>query len=130
MVAGVQGAGGFQEQNRRLAVGSGAVLNPARDDVERARIEVDGPFGAVGAVAEVDGEAAVDDEEELVGFGVAVPHELARDLDHSNVVVVDRGHNSWTPLVGERGKRGGERNGLLKGERHSFIVRDECAVDE
>ena len=46
-------------------------------------------------------ELAGGDEEELVGLVVVVAHELALDLDHLDVVVVQGGDDLRAPVVVE-----------------------------
>ena len=70
-VAGVPCLGGFEQQDRCLAVRDGLVLDPARDDKALALLEVDAPL------SEFDREVTVEHEEQFVGLGVVVPNELA-----------------------------------------------------
>ena len=68
----------LDEQHVSLVVGSGAVLDAARHDEELAGSELDR------AIAQLDRQAPVQDEEEVVRIGMRVPHELAlglHDLD-------------------------------------------------
>src|ERR671922_111337 len=74
---------GSDQEDVRLLVGARAVLDPARDDEELALLELDI------SVAELDRQAALQDEEEVVGVGMRVPDELAFHLDHGELVVVE-----------------------------------------
>src|SRR3989442_972224 len=77
------------EQDHVNLVGEreGAVLDPARDDDELARAELSV------AVAELHAKATLHDQEQLVFAVVVVPHELAPQLDHLHVHVVDVTHD-------------------------------------
>ena len=70
-VAGVPCLGGFEQQDRCLAVRDGLVLDPARDDEALALLEVDA------LRRKFDREVTVEHEEQFVGLGVVVPDELA-----------------------------------------------------
>ena len=56
------------------------------------------------AVAQPDRQAAVEHEEELVGVGVAVPDELALDLDDLDLVVVKGRDHLGGPVVADVGQ--------------------------
>ena len=58
-----------------------------------------------------DVEPAVEDEEELVGVGVDVPHVVARGVGDPHVVVVDPGHDARTVDLLERRQRLGQVDG-------------------
>ena len=68
----------------------------ARHDVDVARPE------AGVTLRHLDGQRARQDVEQLVGVGVAVPRELAVDLDHADVVVVDDGDGQRLPRLVDR----------------------------
>src|SRR5262249_39180403 len=53
------------------------------------------------AVAKVNGHRAVDDDEDLVGVAMAVPDELAAELDELELVVVHPGNDLRRPMIGE-----------------------------
>jgi hypothetical protein len=65
-----------------LFIGSRAMLDAAGHDEQLAWGELDV------AVAQLDREPAGEDEEEVVGLVVLVPHELAVCLDDLDLVVV------------------------------------------
>ena len=67
----------------RLRLGARAVLDARRHDVELARPEHDV------AVAELDRQLPLDDEEEVVRVGVRVPDELAARLRDLELVPVE-----------------------------------------
>ena len=75
LVAGVEDAAGFDEEEVDFVGGEGLVLDSFGDDEHLAGVEVDG------TVAEVDAEMAVEDEEGLVGVLVVVPDEVSVELD-------------------------------------------------
>src|ERR671923_50151 len=66
-----------------FVAGARAVLDPARDDEELSLLELDV------SVAKLDRQAALQDEEEVVGVGMRMPDELAFHLDHGELVVVE-----------------------------------------
>jgi hypothetical protein len=66
----------------RLLVGLRAVLDAAWDDEQLALLEHDVP------VAQLDRQASLQDEEEVVGLVVLVPDELAEHLHDDQLVVV------------------------------------------
>jgi len=83
-------------------IGLGAVLDTARDDKQLAGSEVDR------AVTQLDRQAAVQDEEEVVRVGVRVPHELALGRDDLNLEVVELGDDPGTEVLVEDGELRGE----------------------
>jgi hypothetical protein len=60
-----------------------AVLDAAGDDEQLTGPEIDV------AVAKLDRQASHKDEEEVIGIGVCVPHELALHLDQLELVIVE-----------------------------------------
>lgn len=66
--------------------------------------QLDSTFVVVVAVAQVDRQVAVDDDEHLVGVGVAVPDVFARDLGQAHFGVVDGGEGARAPEVIEGGE--------------------------
>jgi hypothetical protein len=83
-----------------------------RDDVQLA--------GAASHVAVVhaDRERTREDEEHLVGLGVAVSRELAVGADDPEVVVVEDGDGARRPWLRDLGEHGGE----VDGRGHPHIV--------
>src|SRR5215204_292741 len=55
-----------------------------------------------GAVAEFDLELALEHEKEIVGVRIAVPDELALDLDDLDLVAVHRCHDAWREALVEQ----------------------------
>src|SRR4030095_4960300 len=76
-VAGVDGAGGLDEQDRSFLLCSRAVLDAARDDEQLALVEFDV------AVTKLDREVSLGDEEEVVVVALFVPDELGLDLQYA-----------------------------------------------
>lgn len=76
------------------------------------------------AVAEIDAQATGEDDEGLVGVGVAVPDEVAFDLHQLELVVVHLGDHPGLPAVVEQGELGGEvdRLGCAGGHRCAPVV--------
>ena len=89
---------GSMSTERGLLGGDRAVLDASRHDEQLAR-----PEGDL-AVGQPDGQGALDHEEELVGVGVGVPHELALDLDDLDLVVVQGRDDLGGPVVREEGE--------------------------
>src|SRR6266545_5176308 len=71
------------------------MLHAPGDDEQLTLVEHDR------SVSQLDLELALQDEEEVVGLGVAVPDKLALRLDDHHLVVVQRRHRSRRPVVGE-----------------------------
>src|SRR4029453_19385622 len=95
-ITGVEGLTRFQEHYQGLLIGDRAVADPSRDDEQLARSE-----GNVALVLETDAQPTSSDKEDLVGVLVLVPDELASNLDHLDVVVVDVGDDLRTPIFVE-----------------------------
>jgi hypothetical protein len=92
----VRSASRLNQQDVRLVIRPGAVLNAARHDVHVPLTQLDV------AIAELDGQAPLEDEEELVGLVVLVPDELSLDLDDLDVVVVQLADDLGAPVLGEQ----------------------------
>src|ERR1022692_3043934 len=97
---GVNNAARLQEEHRRFGIGARAVLDTARHDEEFPRPQHDV------AIAQLDGELPVQDQEELIGVGVLVPGELALNLHDPDVVVVDPGNFLRRPVLSETRQHG------------------------
>ncbi len=100
IVAGRERARWFEHQDgsagrRRL------VFHSSRHDEGVALTQRDGRLIAGGA-AQFDVEGAVEDEEELVGVVVGVPHVLSPGVRDSHVVVIDGGDDPGAPHIIER----------------------------
>jgi hypothetical protein len=54
------------------------------------------------AITWLDGQVAIDHEEQFVGVLVRVPNELALDLDQLDLVIVQAGYQFWRPVLGEQ----------------------------
>ena len=74
-ITGVDGGSALDQQERRLLISARAVLDPARHDEQLARTEF------YVAIAQLNRQVAVEDEEEVIGVVVLVPYKLALDLD-------------------------------------------------
>src|SRR5690606_9183877 len=97
-VAGVGGAGGFDEEKGGFLFGDGLVLHAAGDDVEVAGAEGHVAFG------HADGETAREDEKEVVRVLVVVGYELAEGLDDHDVVAVEGGDGARCPMIRKLGE--------------------------
>lgn len=84
------------EEDVALLLRDGAVLGAPGHDEEVAGIEHGG-----GRIAKLDGEAAVEDEEQLVGVGMRVPGEGAEQLGHPDLVAVVAGNDARVVNVAE-----------------------------
>ena len=60
------------------------------------------------AVAQLDGQLSVEDEEEFIGVVMGVPYEIALDLHNLDLAVVQPGHRLRRPVVSERRQLLGE----------------------
>ena len=97
-----QRPGRLEHQDRGAGVGDRLVLGTARDHEDAALRQGDA------AVPQLDGQGAVQDQEELVGVVVGVPDVFAVHLGDADVVVVDAGDDARAPQLVERGQRVGE----------------------
>ena len=77
-------------------VSDGAVFDAFGHDEHLAGVEGDG------SVSELDVEAALEDEEEVVGVVVLVPDKFTFDFDDHDVGRIELGHGTWGPMVGKR----------------------------
>lgn len=99
-IADVHRAGRLQQQDRGAIGCRGPVLGSLWYDEDRAFLKVDRALLS-SACAKRDVDVSVEDEEELVGVGVAVPDELALDLRDADVVVVDLSDDLGAPELVE-----------------------------
>src|SRR5690242_9753987 len=51
------------------------------------------------AIAHADLQDALDDDKYFVRIGVAVPDEIALQLDQLELIIVHFGHHTWRPLL-------------------------------
>lgn len=70
-------------------------------------------------VTQLDSESAIDDQEEFIGFFMAMPHQLALDFDDLYVIIVDVRDCFRGPLVGKLCELCDEINRF---ESHDFKV--------
>ena len=91
-VAGVFGGGGFEEEDGGSVFGDGVVFDAFGDNVHVAFVEVDG-F----AIAKLDGELALEDEEEFVFVFVGVPGEIAFEFGELDLLAVEFGDDFGCP---------------------------------
>src|SRR5262249_12793080 len=96
-VPGVQCAHGFKEKNVDLIGGNGVVLNPLWNDEELPRRKSDL------AIAELDHQATLEDEEQLVGVLMTVPDEFTLELRDLHVLTVELTDDAGAPMFGEVG---------------------------
>jgi hypothetical protein len=94
-VSSVERRGRLGKKYVGLTCGHGLVFDPPRHDEELAFVEVDG------SLAEVDGEASSEDQEELVLLFVVMPHELALELRELDVLAVQLADDPRAPLFRE-----------------------------
>jgi hypothetical protein len=92
-IAGVDGSRRFEEQNFRLLVGAGAMLDAARDDNSFPGAHLDN------VVAEFDAEPALPDEEKFVFLLMPMPRKLALDLDELDLLPIHRCDHLGPPLL-------------------------------
>lgn len=104
-VAGVHGRGRFDEHDlSALTTGYRLVVHSSRHDVQLAGTERHVP------AVQADGQRPPEYEEELIGFRVTVPGELALGLDHADVIVVQHRHRTRRPGLLELRQGGREIN--------------------
>src|SRR5687768_5261973 len=93
-VARARGARRLEHEDR--ATGRGRlVLDAPRHDEDVTALQRNGALLAAG-LAQRDVEPAIQDEEELVGVGVHVPHVVTLRVGDLHVVVVDAGDDAGT----------------------------------
>ncbi len=83
------------------------MFDSLRDDEGVALDEMDGRFDAVD-VTDRDVEGSVEDEEELVGVVVAVPHVITQGVRNPYVVVVHAGDDPRAVHLVEARQSGGQ----------------------
>jgi hypothetical protein len=106
-IASVDDPGWLDQQRVNFTIGDRAVLHTARHDEQLAGIKADV------ALAELDGQCADDDDEQLVGVLMCVPDELALDLDDHDFVVIEPRDDFGRPVLGKQGQ--------LLGKIHRFV---------
>ncbi len=102
VVAGGEGSGWLEHEDGTTGRGR-LVLGPLGHNIGVALGEMNRRLDS-GRVAQRDVEDTIEDEEELIGVGVGVPHVFAQRVGDPHVVVVHRGHDSWTPHIVKRGE--------------------------
>ena len=110
-LAGVEDAAGLNEHELNFVFRGGLVHDAFRDDEHFSGAEGDV------AVAKIQAERAVEDEESFVGVGVVVPDEVALQFDDLELVVVHLGDDFGGPLVVEEGELIFQVDGLRHGVR-------------
>ena len=108
----------FNEGDPGLFGGRGVVTDAARDDEELTRTE---RYGAAICFGAADAEEATEDQKHLVLVFVRVPGELALDLRHFDVLVVDLTDDSRRPQLVESGTRELKRDRILLGPLGLFV---------
>src|SRR5262245_26356810 len=122
-VAGVRRPLRFDQEDMRLCACTGTMFSTAWDDEQLALPQVQR------AVSELDLELALEDEEEVVGVRMAVPDELALDLDHLDLVVVHRRDDARREALVEERQLLREIDWLIHATRHSSAPTSEsCAA--
>jgi hypothetical protein len=79
----------LDEQDVTFLVGDGIVTNAFGDDIQLALVEFD--LLAI----HFDSQVALQDEEQLVFYVVAVPGQRSVDLGDLDIGIVDFGHDAW-----------------------------------
>src|ERR1700693_3458977 len=95
-MSGIEHAARLDQQQLDLAFRTGLVLDAARHHEHFARRQMHR------AVAEIDAQIALDDDERFVRILVIVPDEVALQLDDLEVIVVHFGDDLWLPLLVEQ----------------------------
>ena len=86
----------LDKQQMRLFFSDGAMLNTLWNDEQFARAERDV------ALAHADGDATLENKEEIIGVVVRMPNELAFDLDDHEVVTIELTDHAWQPVTFKR----------------------------
>jgi hypothetical protein len=107
-VSRVRGPARLDQEDVRLLIGDRAVLDAARDDEDVALAELDV------SVTEPDCQPPLEDEKEIVRFGVRVPDELALDLSDLDLVVVVVADDPRLEVLVEGRERLREIDGLVQ----------------
>ena len=97
-IAGIEGGGGFEEDDPTFLLGHGTVLDAARYDDKLAAFD---PFVVV---AEFHAEAAFNDEKHFVFVVVMVEDEGAVEFDEFDLLSVQFGGDSGLVEVGDEGE--------------------------
>ena len=95
-IAGVRRTDRLDEQHVGLEIRARAVLHAARHDQHLTLFEDHV------AIPQLNRQAPVEDQEEVVGVVVLVPHELASRLDERDLVVVQLADDLRTEGLVER----------------------------
>src|SRR5664279_4391742 len=91
LVSGVEYASRFDQQELYLALCIWLVLNALWNDEHLS--------GVHGAVAQINSQGALEDDERLVGVLVIMPNEIALQPDDLELVVVHFRHDLRCPLL-------------------------------
>lgn len=107
-ISGIDDVGTFEENDLGSRLGDRQMLDAAWDAEQFARSERDFVLAAVEAV--VHANAAGNDHEDFVGFGVVMPHEWAIDLYEFNGEVIDESDGFGAPKRADLRKFVAQRN--------------------
>lgn len=98
--AGVEGAGGFEEEDTDFFFGDRAVFDATRYNEEFAGLQRDGVGKAVG-IAMLHFEFSLDHEKEFVFKLVVMPDKFSREFDQFDVLAIEFSNDFWRPVCGE-----------------------------
>src|SRR6266508_2754296 len=90
-VAGVDRPGRLDQEKFQTVACARAMRDSLRHDEQLTGAELNV------AVPHLDDQPALEDQEELVGISVLVPHELTVGLGDLDVVVIEAGDDLWAP---------------------------------
>jgi len=102
-VAGVQGRGGFEQQEPAFFVGYGLVFHSARDDDELAFFDQFVMLAKV-FIPEMHAEAAFDNQKHFVFMLVVMEDEFAFELIELDRLPVQLGSDVGLPVFGDPGE--------------------------
>lgn len=97
-VAGVEGAGRFEEEDLDFACRHGSVFDAARDDEKLAGLQLDV------AITKLHFKTAGDHKEKLILGFVSMPDELAVELDQLDLLTVQFTHDPGIPMIRKCGE--------------------------
>lgn len=124
-VSGVDDADRFEQENLAWFLGDWTVLHTTRYDEE-----LTSPQSYLVASRQLDGHLAAVDEEELIGFFMRMPHELAVDSDRLEFQVIDPSDDLGSPRIAKCGELICDaHNGIRSGHWVSFDDLDANARD-
>ena len=85
----------LDEQKMRFLLRHRAMFDPFGDDAQLTRTK-----GYI-TLAHADGDAALENDEELVRVVVRMPDELTLDLDNHEIMTIELADDPWLPVTFE-----------------------------